>query len=599
MNLSLTKKLIGSLSLLALLTATLFFISCQKDLTADTGTNSGLPPDLSTKISSSVSGFVTDENNAPVKGANVKAGTATTTTDKYGYFEILNTQVVQNAAVVTVNQPGYFKGIKTYIARTGKPAFFRIKLIPKTVAGNINASAGGAVTLTNGLSISVPANAVVNAATGAVYNGTINVAAYWLDPTSADLNNIMPGDLRGINDAGLLKGLTTFGMAAVELTGASGELLQIATGKKATLTLSIPATLLSKAPSSIPLWYFDEALGLWKQQGAAVKTGNTYIGDVSHFSFWNCDTPGSYVQFDCTVLNSNNTPLQNVLVKISVVNNPYNSAVGYTNSAGFVSGPVPDNQVLLLEVFSSLTCQIQPMYSQTFTTTNTNISLGNLIVQNSPNNYIASITGNVTNCSNNPVTDGRVLIKNGYQYYTTPVSNGSFNVSIPFCSNNISADLIAQDFTTLQESNTTTINLISGNNNIGTLNACGTSIVQFLNYSVNGANYSLAFPADNIYQSGYTYINTINYVSAYNNTLGANLYMIQQNIAVGVPQDLESFHCSQIPDSLISTPPLKVNITEYGAIGQYMSGNFAGVLHGYLNPTNYTITCSFRVKRTF
>ena len=596
MNLSLTKKLIGSLSLLALLTATLFFISCQKDLTADTGTNSGLPPDLSTKISSSVSGFVTDENNAPVKGANVKAGTATTTTDKYGYFEIINTQVVQNAAVVTVNQPGYFKGIKTYIARTGKPAFFRIKLIPKTVAGNINASAGGAVTLTNGLSISLPANAVVNAATGAVYNGTINVAAYWLDPTSADLNNIMPGDLRGINDAGLLKGLTTFGMAAVELTGASGELLQIATGKKATLTLPIPATLLSKAPSSIPLWYFDEALGLWKQQGTAVKTGNTYVGDVSHFSFWNCDTPGSYVQFDCTILSNANIPIQNMVVKISVVSNPSNAAAGYTNSAGFVSGPIPDNQTLLLEVFPSFNCTSPPLYSQIFTTTSSNISLGNLIM---PVNNIANITGNVTNCSNNPVTNGRVIMNTGYNYYWLPVTNGSFNFTTGFCSNYASTSFIAQDFTTLQESNLTTVSLVSGNNNIGTLNACGTSIVQFFNYSVNGANYFLAFPADNIYQSVYTYINTINYVSAYNNTLGATLYMIQQNIAVGVPQDLESFNCSQIPDSLISTPALKVAITEYGAVGQYMSGNFAGVLHGYLNPTNYTITCSFRVKRSF
>ncbi len=596
MNLSLTKKITGSLSLLALLTATLFFISCQKDLTADTGTNPGLPPDLSTKISSSLSGFVTNENNAPVKGANVQAGTATTTTDKYGYFEIKNTQVIQNAAVVTVNQPGYFKGIKTYIARAGKPAFFRIKLIPKTVAGNINAATGGAVILTNGLSISLPAGAVINAATGAVYNGTINVAAYWLDPTSADLNNIMPGDLRGINDAGLLKGLTTFGMAAVELTGASGELLQIATGKKATLTLPIPASLLSKAPSSIPLWYFDEALGLWKQQGAAVKIGNTYVGDVSHFSFWNYDMPGSYVQFDCTILSNSNTPIQNMIVKISVVSNPANAGAGYTNSAGFVSGPIPDNQTLLLEVFPYFNCSTPPIYSQIFTTTSSNISLGNLIM---PVNNIANVTGNVTNCSNNPVTNGRVIMNAGSYYYLLSVTNGSFSVNIPFCSSNVSASLIAQDFTTLQESNLTTVSLVSGNNNIGTLNACGTSIVQFLNYSVNGTNYSLVFPADNIYQGGYTYINTINYVTAYNNTLGANLNMIQQNIAVGVPQDLESFHCSQIPDSLISTPPLQVNITEYGAIGQYMSGNFTGVLHGYFSPTNYTITCSFRVKRFF
>ncbi len=55
-------------------------------------------------------------------------------------------------------------------------------------------------------------------------------------------------------------------MAAVELTGTSGELLQIATGKKATLTLSIPSSLAASAPATIPLWFFDEAKGLWKEE---------------------------------------------------------------------------------------------------------------------------------------------------------------------------------------------------------------------------------------------------------------------------------------------------------------------------------------------
>jgi hypothetical protein len=35
------------------------------------------------------------------------------------------------------------------------------------------------------------------------------------------------------------------------------------------------------------LWSFDEAKGLWKEEGQAIKTGSNYVGDVSHFSFWN------------------------------------------------------------------------------------------------------------------------------------------------------------------------------------------------------------------------------------------------------------------------------------------------------------------------
>jgi hypothetical protein len=132
--------------------AVLFF-SCQKELSFDNSTSGNLPPDLKTKVSSSVSGFVTDENDAAVMGATVQFGSSTITTDKYGYFEVKNVQVVKQAAVVTVIKPGYFKGIKTYIAKEGKAAFFRIKLIPKTIVGNINAASGGTVTLANGLSL--------------------------------------------------------------------------------------------------------------------------------------------------------------------------------------------------------------------------------------------------------------------------------------------------------------------------------------------------------------------------------------------------------------------------------------------------------------
>src|SRR5688572_21620407 len=93
------------------------FISCQKQL-SDEGAI--IPPttpvDLTTKVSSSISGFVTDENDLPVQSASVKIGTRTVSTDKYGFFEVRNEQVVKNAGTVTVNSTGYFPGIRTFMA---------------------------------------------------------------------------------------------------------------------------------------------------------------------------------------------------------------------------------------------------------------------------------------------------------------------------------------------------------------------------------------------------------------------------------------------------------------------------------------------------
>lgn len=577
---------------LFIFTAVLFF-SCQKEFSINND-NAVLLPDLTTRVSSSISGFVTDENDAAVKDATIQFGISTTTSDKYGYFEIKNVQVVKDAAVVTVTKAGYFKGIKTYMAKEGKAAFFRVKLIPKTTAGSINSTAGGTVTLANGLSILLPAGAVVNAATNATYTGTVNIAAFWINPEAADLNKIMPGDLRGIDKDGSMKLLKTFGMAAVELTGSSGELLQIAAGKKATLTLPIPSSLSATAPSSIPLWYFDETNGLWKEQGNAVKTGNTYVGEVSHFSFWNWDVPGNYVQFDCTLHDVSGNPIPYTLILIHVAGTT-NYALGYTDASGYVSGAVPANAQLVLEVFTYYVCNA-PLYTQTFNTTNANISLGVITITSG---YTANISGTVTDCNTNAVTNGYIIILiNGYYTYY-PVSNtGTFNFPFSLCTNSTAVTLIAEDLTALQQSSPVNVNLVPGSNVIGNLQACNNSIAEFLNYSINGTNYSYTAPADSVtyftdQQTVYVEANKIGTLNA------ADLRFAAPGIGLNSSQLLGSFTAPQMQNTIIPNP-ISVHITEYGAVGQFVSGNFTGTFVYFQSPnTVYNVTCNFRVRRTF
>ena len=594
------------------LATALFLFSCQKEVT---DTNNPVipttPADLTTKVNAAkVSGFVTDENNAPVVGASVKVGTtATTTTDDYGYFEVRNAEVVKNAAVVTVTKTGYFKGIKTFIGADGKSAFFRIKLIPKTVAGTVNGTSGGDVTLANGLKISFPANGVMVDGSGAAYSGTVNVAAYWINPTGSDLPLEMPGDLRALNTDDEFRQLTTYGMVAVELTGATGEALQVATGKKATLTMPIPSSILSSAPASIALWHFDEAKGLWIEEGTATKTGNTYVGDVSHFSFWNCDLPNDYVQFNCTIVDQDGNPVPYAVVKISVVSNPQNQAYGWTDSSGYVSGAIPDNASLLMEVFSYYQCGTA-VYSQTFTTTNTNVSLGNITINTSVNS--ANLTGTVTDCSNMPVSNGAIMVQNNGYFTRYPVSStGSFDFNVLLCSNaSANLVLIAEDYAGGQQSPNTPFTAAAGNNNVGNLQACGVQIAEFLNLTVDANTTNYAPPADSltyfinpqttpaeisIYAFG-TRVVGGNTISTY-----SDIAFTQTGIAAGSTQNLTRIgtNTNGAPTSqyVISTP-INVNITEYGAIGEFVAGNFTGqvTIAGTTNTAN--VTCNFRVRRT-
>lgn len=587
--------------LLTILFATSFFFSCDKELSSENGGNA-LAPDLTTQVSSSVSGFVTDEYDQPVPNATVKIGSVTITTNKFGFYEARNVMVVKNAATVSVVKPGYFKAVRTFITSTGKHNFLRIKLIPKIISGYIDATTGGSVTLANGLIVSLPDNAVVVASTGLAYTGTISVAAHWISPATNDMHTKMPGDLRGLDQTGALKILETYGMAAVELMSSSGELLQVATGKKATLTIPLPASLSSSAPSSIPLWYFDETIGLWKEEGSATKTGIGYVGQVSHFSYWNCDVPSAFVQFNCTVTDAVGLPVKNALVKISRVGNPNAAGYGFTDSSGYTGGSIPANAQLKLEIFSEYGCGT-PAYTQNFTTTTANVSLGQITVSAI---HIASLNGTVTNCSANPVTNGYVIIERGNNFYRQPISAaGNFNLNLVLCSTNDVVNIIGVDNGTLQQSPSLTYTLVTGNNSIGNISACGTSIQQFLNYTVNGSSYSFSIPSDSLY----SFLNlqsppVASYqVSAFriggsaaNNY--ASMSFTQPNIGINSVQSLVSFGGSDISDSLSITTPINVNITEFGSVGQFMSGNFSGVMTGK-PPANtlYNISGSFRVRR--
>jgi hypothetical protein len=73
----------------------------------------------------------------------------------------------------------------------------------------------------------------------------------------------------------------------------------------------------------------------------------------------------------------------------------------------------------------------------------------------------------------------------------------------------------------------------------------------------------------------------------------------QAGIAVGSSQNMSMFYTSNISDSTAFTTPIAVNITEYGAVGQFISGNYSGAFVGALpTSTIYNVTGSFRVRRS-
>lgn len=587
-------------------------ISCQREIrdTASPGFPSGVNDNIT--VQAGVRGVVVDENNQPVQGATVKSGANTTTTDRYGVFRFNNIQLSKENGYVRVEKAGYFNGNRSFVTTAGRIHNVRIKLLPKTTTGSFSAVAGGTVTLTTGGKVILPANAITDA-NGNAYTGTVNVVMAWIDPTAANLPDIMVGDLRGIITNGEERGLATYGMLGVELTNGSGQTLKIAAGKTAELSFPIPASMAGSAPASIDLWHFDEVKGRWIQEGTATKTGNFYIAQVSHFSFWNCDAPFPLINLCMKLVNAaNSQPLINVQVRIKRADGSY--GYGYTDSTGNLCGKVPKNEALVLDVMDQ--CN-NVAFSQNIGPFSADATLGTVSVTLSSANTL-TITGTLTNCANANVTNGAVVIYTDFGHsYSIPVTNGSFSFTLLRCGTS-SLNFAAKgvDLATFQESMMYNGTGASGTMNIGTLQACGSGLSEYIEYIIDGVPYTwvdLGSPdfvsaADSVATGLYStktmifgqHVTAGNAETTYftfpNNTTPGTYPLNGSNpLEIKVADPVSGTYRF----TLIVSPSPTVTITTFGPLATgYIEGDFNVQMKLQGVGTIHPVSCHFKVKRS-
>lgn len=584
------------LFIIALLTLT----GCQREI--DTPLNNGNNGNNQGEtVRAGIRGVVIDENNQPVAGATVTSGSNTTTTDRYGVFQFNNITLLKANGTVKVVKAGYFNGNKSFYTTAGITHNLRIRLQSKTINGSFSATTSGTVTLSTGAKLVIPANSVTDAS-GNPYNGIVNISMAWIDPSSPNLPELVQGDLRGLTTSGEERGLETYGMIGVEMTGAGNTFLKMATGKTAELSFPIPSSMAGTAPSTIDLWHFDEATGRWKQEGSATKTGSMYIANVSHFSFWNCDAPFPLINLCMTLINSaHNTPLNNVQVRIKRANGSY--GYGWTDSSGNLCGMVPKNEPLILQVMDQ--CH-NVVYTQNIGPFSSNTNLGNIMVSIPPVNSL-TITGTVTNCTGGNITNGAAIIyTNGAHQYVVPVTNGTFSFTVINCNGLLNFTVMGVDYSNMQSGAAISGSGNSGTVNIGTVQACGTSAVQFAQYIIDGNIYTFVNPPDMFYVNDSTgapapYSQRTTFVATQGSqgtNTGFALLTFSNSGATGT-LPITSGRI-QYPPSIQTmqfvNPNPVVNITAFGSSpGGYIEGNFTEPMLFGATPKN--VICTFRVRR--
>ena len=410
-----------SLAMLALIVFAL--AACRKD-SIDVDVNNQYP-DPSIRIETQAMGVVLDNQGNPVSNAVVTMGTDQTLTNEDGIF-ILKGLTPKIQPFVRVEKTGYFPSLVSFSSKAGDTGRLTAVLKPKQLAGSLNATSGGVAQLSDGSKITFEANGF-KSANGDAYTGTVNVYASYIDPSDPDHAQRVPGAFRGLDANNAAALLHSFGMMKVLLETPGGEQLQIS--KSAEMVFPIPSDRIGQAPATIPLWYIDEATSLWMEEGEAVLVGNTYVGMVNHFSWWNCDLNVPLVNLKGMIEVNGGHPFSRVTLKFSGW-----EVTTTTSESGLFEGPIPANHTFTLWVLDD--CG-EEVFTGSYGPYGSDLDLGTLTVTSSA--YFISVSGKLLDCNGDPVSNGLAIFSTG-SFQNIPLSvdpvTGEFAGSIVACTSN-------------------------------------------------------------------------------------------------------------------------------------------------------------------
>lgn len=552
-----------------------FLYSCKKEHELPDFPSSTNTTGNGSFITTTICGTIVDESKKPVAGATITAHGKSTTTNTQGFFQITGVNAPEKKCYVRVNKAGYFAGSRSEEPVKNGFTVYRIMLLSDMPVYSFMSGSGGTATLNNGCQVTIPSNAVVDGS-NTPYNGLVNMSVKHLDPTDGNCAWQMPGDLM---NASRTSALVSYGMLNVELKDNLGQKLQIASGKQATLKTVVPSSLLSNAPASIPLWYFNETTGNWQNEGSAALTGGAYIGTVSHFSTWNCDDtiPPSYTTGRIVDVNGNG--LSGITVTVGW---------GYeiTDQQGYFKSTDPSGTLLWVEVEGGLNGGIfSSAYSVGPLAPNQTYNVGN-ITATGP----SYVTGTIVDCSNNPVAASVMVSWNG-GYVVGTTTNGNFTIVAP---PNVNAVLYAYATNGFASTGLNFTTASAGNTyNANTVSACGTNINGANSYVVSGGSFNnkLMTYIYGPYYGGYYSNNTSFWTS---NTYNSDLLWVSfPGNSTGTFNSQASnvvcwFKIPGVTDSLSTN--INFVVTQYPNVGGLITGTYSGTATNINTNTVYTIS---------
>ena len=570
----------------------LFLIMISCDSSDDSKANNNNPnsnfiENLGVEVLRDFMGQIVDVNNNPLQHVTIQIDNKSVQTDENGFFIIKDARVFENLAYVKATKIGYIEGSRSLVP-TNEMNQIRIMMIPISPIATIQAGQLSEVSLPN--QTKVIFDGYFEDELGNSYTGSVNVSLFHLEASNENLMDIMPGMLFAEATDGSAKILETFGMLHVELLGESGQKLQIASGHTAQISMKIDNVHMGNAPASIPLWHFDSEQGYWKQEGVATRQGDFYVGNVSHFSWWNCDQFGDATILHLTINDNFGNPLSYSQVSILREDIGVFSMSQLSDVNGKVSGFVPANENLKAIITDQCENQVY-------------LPIGNLQA-NSINNieltYVASgnastvmVQGNLNKCDGSVVSNGYVKLSygNSHKRFVETDINGNFSINSMYCFPDLSFTLQGYNYDNLQTTGLISYMYLPSNTivQVGNLQACN-AISEFISYQIDDEPtvYILSDITAEITSNG---LNIYSLNTTINNGIllwcGSNTTGVQSSFMI------EGSDLGLIDQSATN---IVFTINSLGNIGEFIDVSFSGSYIDY-NNQNRTITGVAHVVR--
>ena len=611
-----TYKLKNTLLFIAVLTVGL--TACKKDkpieetpienpiLKPNTSQNQGVL-NLGNDVNAKFFVQVEDESGNTVSGVQINIGNKTGTTDNNGIFIVDNVTVKSKLAYITAKKSGFFLGSRSAIPSESSTNSIKITLLALDIIATIQSGQEVIVNATNDLSIDFKGDYVDE--NGNAYSGIVDVAVKHMPAFAPETPFQMPGMLYAQNNNNQAGVLETYGMAAIEIFGSNGQELQIADGSNATLHMTIDANQLVNAPATIPLWHFDELLGYWIEEGEATLVNGEYVGNVAHFSFWNCDDFYDVAQLNGLVIDANGNPIPNAVIEVITLNA---STIGTVNPNGSFFTYVPANQSISFNIYDDCGNLLQSFPSGPFSTNSINSQTFNITLN--PSNAV-NVSGLFYDCNNAIVLSGYAEITIGTATYYQNITNGTINITLNSCNLSSSLDITCYDLTNFQSSTTLTLPISLPNTNVGSILACNV-VNEYISYTINSDPPVFLNDPSIIYCSQ-------NYDTLTNTFLdGLNVHFFQYPASFGITLEDETvgtyltsnFNSGSTPGGSIyashNTPPhtisstnvssnsnFQFNLINFGPVGGYVDISFSGTYIPFNQTTPSTVSGQIHVLR--